>query len=68
VPIDGEISSEERIGLIDYTVQEARRFFLVFQLSVRKTIDFLLHWSFWRRQHQAVAQFYHYKRNSLCAR
>lgn len=30
--------------------------------------QYLLNWSAWRRRHQAIAQFYHFKRRALAMR
>jgi hypothetical protein len=32
--------------------------------AVRPTVEFILHWSRWRRCHQAIAKFYHYRRRA----
>jgi hypothetical protein len=40
ISTDEGISTKQRISLIDYTVQEARRFFLYFQFKIQKTIEF----------------------------
>ena len=55
-------SQKPRIGLIDWTVQEARRFVTYFYTKIKQSIERLFCWSFWRRKHQAIAKFYHYKR------
>ncbi|MDQ5851992.1 MAG: hypothetical protein M3380_07970 [Chloroflexota bacterium] len=36
-------------------------------LLVQQTAAQVLAWSWWRRRHQAVAKFYHYKRRGALA-
>lgn len=50
------------MSLIAYTVQEVRKFFIFWEITISKTIDDLFHWSLWRRKHQAIAMAYHYKK------
>ena len=49
-------------GMIELTVAEFRRLYTSLQLTLTHTIDTLLAWSRWRRQHQARARQCHYKR------
>jgi SRSO17 transposase len=49
-------------GLITLTVNEFRRLFDALLLDAKHTIDTLLHWSTWRRRHQARARDCHYRR------
>ncbi|MEO6885306.1 MAG: IS701 family transposase [Jatrophihabitantaceae bacterium] len=49
-------------GLITLTVNEFRRLFDALLLAATHTIDTLLHWSNWRRRHQARARDCHYRR------
>jgi hypothetical protein len=49
-------------GLIQLTVNEFRRLFDALLLGTKHTIDTLLHWSTWRRRHQARARDCHYRR------
>jgi len=49
-------------GLIELTVAEFRRLFTALLLATTHTIDTLLRWSRWRRQHQARARASHYRR------
>jgi hypothetical protein len=49
-------------GLIALTVNEFRRLFDALLLNAKHSIDTLLHWSTWRRRHQARARDCHYKR------
>jgi hypothetical protein len=32
--------------------------------AMRPTVEFILHWSRWRRRHQAIAKLYHYRRRA----
>ena len=43
---------------------EIRRLIARFQLTVSLCLDHILQWSVWRRLHQAVAKWCHYKRRS----
>jgi hypothetical protein len=43
-------------------VPEVRRLFWRLRLAVQHTADHILAWSHWRRWHQTVAKFWHYKR------
>jgi len=56
-----EFVAEHR-GLIPLTLPEVRR--LVYRVVVRILAppEAVLHWSHWRRQHQARAQRCHYRR------
>ncbi len=49
-------------GLIALTVNEFRRLFDAIVLGSTHTIASLLHWSTWRRRHQARARDSHYRR------
>ena len=40
---------------------EVRRFFLGLLRAARRTLSEVLHWSNWRRRHQATAMFFHYQ-------
>lgn len=40
---------------------EVRRFFLGLLRGATRTLADLLHWSHWRRKHQATARFFHYQ-------
>jgi hypothetical protein len=45
-------------------VPEIRRLLGRLVLAVRQTVGHILEWSAWRRWHQGVAQYYHYKRRT----
>jgi SRSO17 transposase len=49
-------------GLIALTVNEFRRLFDAILLRSTQTITALMHWSTWRRRHQARARQCHYRR------
>jgi hypothetical protein len=44
------------------SVPELRRLLWRFVLAVPQTVRHILAWSQWRRQHQTIAHYYHYKR------
>lgn len=48
-------------GLIPVTVNEKRRLIDALILRPRQSLDRLLHWSTWRRRHQARARICHYR-------
>ena len=50
---------------VPLSVPEIRRLFGRLVLATRHTIGQILDWSAWRRWHQGVAQYYHYKRRSV---
>ena len=48
--------------MIHVSVAEVRRFFVVLLWgTTRALIVHVLRWSNWRRHHQALAKFFHYK-------
>ena len=48
--------------MIRVSVAEVRRFFVALLWgTTRVLIAQVLHWSNWRRHHQALAKFFHYK-------
>jgi hypothetical protein len=52
---------DERIRL---TVPEIRRLLAALLLTSIRSIELILHWSQWRRRHQATAKRCHYQRRS----
>ena len=48
--------------LIPLTCNEIRHLFVSVLNHARHDTEHLLHWSRWRRQHQALARAYHYRR------
>jgi SRSO17 transposase len=52
-------------GMIRYTLNEIRRLFDALTVGpATRTHDHILHWSSWRRRHQAIARECHYRRRS----
>jgi hypothetical protein len=47
--------------LLKVSVAEVRRFFVALLWPKVRQLASVLHWSNWRRNHQAQAQFFHYK-------
>jgi hypothetical protein len=43
------------------SVAEVRRFFVALLWPNARRLASVLHWSNWRRHHQAQAKFFHYK-------
>jgi hypothetical protein len=54
-------------ALIRLSVAEIRRLLWKVVFVVRQSVEDVLAWSRWRRQHQAVAKFHHYKRRGALA-
>ncbi|MBM0740284.1 hypothetical protein JOY44_29095 [Phormidium sp. CLA17] len=56
------------MGRVPLSVAELRH--LLWRLAWQPPLSprQLLHWSSWRRRHQAIAQFYHFKRRALAMR
>jgi len=52
------------LALIPLTVPEIRRLLARLWLAGPPAPTALWHWSRWRRHHQAVARFYHYRRRA----
>nr|WP_163507719.1 IS701 family transposase [Fodinicola acaciae] len=48
--------------VIPLTLAEIRRLFNAFVIHIRQTVNEVLHWSLWRRHHQATAKQAHYQR------
>jgi hypothetical protein len=49
------------------SVPELRRLLWRVVLAVQHTVEYILAWSHWRRWHQSLAKYYHYKRREACA-
>jgi SRSO17 transposase len=60
-PADNDHASAGRATLIPLTRNEIRRLFTT-AISVLRSLEHRLHWSQWRRRHQAVARACHYRR------
>jgi hypothetical protein len=56
----GDTHTDQR--LIPLTLNEIRRLFARMITNTIHTIDHWLHWSAWRRRHQASAKTSHYRR------
>jgi hypothetical protein len=46
---------------VTVSVAEVRRFFVALLWPKVRRLGSVLHWSNWRRKHQAQARFFHYK-------
>jgi hypothetical protein len=46
-------------------VPEIRRLFWRLVLAVQQTVAKMLAWSTWRRVHQGIAKYWHYKRREI---
>ena len=51
-------------GMIPFTLNEIRRLFDALTTAPATTAEHVLHWSDWRRKHQAIARESHYRRRS----
>jgi SRSO17 transposase len=60
-PADNDHAQAGRPTLIPLTRNEIRRLFTT-AISVLRSLEHRLHWSQWRRRHQAVARACHYRR------
>jgi hypothetical protein len=52
---------------VPLSVPELRRLLWRLVLVVQHAVDHILAWSQWRRWHQTVAKYYHYKRRGALA-
>jgi hypothetical protein len=50
------------VELIPLTMPEVRRLLVALVWSMPPPVEHTMHWSFWRRRHQARARRSHYKR------
>jgi DNA-binding IclR family transcriptional regulator len=50
---------------VELTVAEVRRLVRRLLLAHRPAWDEVVHWSVWRRRHQAIARRCHYKRRGV---
>jgi hypothetical protein len=46
---------------VKVSVAEVRRFFIALLWGAGFLLERVLHWSNWRRRHQALAMFFHHK-------
>src|SRR5215217_5536120 len=64
VAVDAQLSGSLQSGpelWVPLSVPEIRRLLWRLVLATKQTIGQILDWSAWRRWHQGMAQFYHYK-------
>lgn len=68
LPTTGDQPPPEDTGLIAFTVNEIKRLYLLLNRKIHDTTHHL-HWSEWRRRHQARARWFHHRtrlqRNAL---
>ncbi|WP_250121618.1 hypothetical protein [Chroococcidiopsis sp. CCMEE 29] len=51
-------------ALVCLSLAELRRWLWRFLLPRSWSLESILHWSFWRRHHQALARYHHYRKRS----
>ena len=59
----GGLQGDARAG-VPLSVSEIRRLFWRLVLATQQRVERILAWSTWRRWHQGIAQYWHYKRRS----
>ena len=52
-------------AVVPLSVPEIRRIFWRLELGTTQTVAKLLAWSIWRRVHQGIAKYWHYKRRAV---
>jgi SRSO17 transposase len=60
LPVFADQEPPEDPGLIPFTVPEIKRLYILFHQALH-SIAHGLHWSWWRRRHQARARWYHHR-------
>jgi hypothetical protein len=50
---------------VPLSVSEIRRLFWRLVLATQQRVERILAWSVWRRWHQGIAKYWHYKRRSV---
>jgi hypothetical protein len=50
---------------VPLSVAEIRRLFWCLVLATQQRVERLLAWSTWRRWHQGIAKYWHYKRRAV---
>ncbi len=50
---------------VPLSVSEIRRLFWRLVLATQQRVERILAWSAWRRWHQGIAQYWHYKRRAV---
>src|SRR5712691_1263237 len=59
-------SLQERTRVrVPLSVSEIRRLFWRLVLATQQCVERILAWSMWRRWHQGIAKYWHYKRRSV---
>ncbi|MEP0873931.1 hypothetical protein NDA01_29935 [Trichocoleus desertorum AS-A10] len=53
--------------LVPLSIPELQKLLWKLLFPVFETVEQVLHWSFWRRSHQATAHFFHYKNRFLAS-
>ena len=53
----------EHVPLFCLSLAELKRYLWKLLFPRSWSIEFILHWSFWRRKHQASARFFHYRKH-----
>ena len=52
------------IQLVSFSLQEVKRLFTSLLQSWQPLRKFIIHWSFWRRRHQAIAKACHFRKRA----
>lgn len=60
LPTSGDEHASDDMGLIAFTVNEIKRLYMLRNHKIRD-IAHRLHWSQWRRRHQARARWFHHR-------
>jgi hypothetical protein len=50
---------------VPLSVREIRRLFWCLVLAAQQRVERMLAWSTWRRWHQGIAKYWHYKRRAV---
>jgi hypothetical protein len=50
---------------VPLSVREIRRLFWWLVLATQQRVERILAWSTWRRWHQGIAKYWHYKRRAV---
>ncbi len=50
---------------VPLSVSEIRRLFWCLVLATQQRVERILAWSAWRRWHQGIAKYWHYKRRAV---
>lgn len=60
LPVSADQETPDDPGLIPFTVPEIKRLYILVHQALH-TIAHALHWSWWRRRHQARARWHHHR-------